>query len=69
MSADLIAVLICAAAALMFLTFPDGRNAWLNHLLLARRMYVEAPLRLMTGRRRPDYAAIARLEREMEDGQ
>lgn len=30
-----------------------------------KRVFLEVPLRAITGRRRPDYAAIARLERDL----
>lgn len=65
MMLDLAVVAVCSAAAILMLAFPAGRAAWARHLLLARRMYVELPLRLVTGRRRPDYRRIAALEREL----
>jgi hypothetical protein len=45
------------------LAHPRGRDKLVQHAQVVRRLYVEAPLRLVTGRRRPDYERIAELER------
>jgi hypothetical protein len=58
------AMTVCAVAALLFLAFPAGRAAWKRYVLLARYLYVEWPLRQITGRRRVDYARLARMEQE-----
>jgi hypothetical protein len=60
-------------AALWLSTIPTGlvamavsstyRAKVVEQAYTARRMYVETPLRLVTGRRRPDYQRIAELER------
>jgi hypothetical protein len=63
-SLDLLAMAILLAIALLLLAFPQGRAAWMRYVLLARTMYAEWPLRLITGRRKPDYARIRQLEIE-----
>lgn len=45
--------------------FPPFRRKLIEFVLHARRIYVEQPLRLLTGRRRPDYRRIRELEREL----
>lgn len=40
-------------------------RAWRDLMAAMWRMYVEAPLRAVTGRRRPDRAKIVRMEKEL----
>lgn len=58
-----IAVLAYAAIVTAGLAWPRSREKMRTWL---RAMY-EMPLRLATGRRRPDPARIAQLERELRD--
>ena len=43
---------------------PEVAESLRRLMVEAKSLYLEAPLRLATGRHRPDYAAIARMERE-----
>ena len=63
---DWIAMAACTAVAVSLLATSKGRAAWMNYLRLWRRMFAEWPLRRISGRRRPDYARIAELEREID---
>lgn len=65
MTFDLAMMCACFAVALGALAFKGGRDAWLRILLKMRFVYVETPLRLIAGRRRPDHARIEQLEREL----
>jgi hypothetical protein len=56
---------ILAAVLLMFLMTARGRQAFTGLFRQMRSMYIEWPLRKITGRNRPDYARIAQLEREL----
>jgi hypothetical protein len=55
----------CACVLAGYLTVPQGRAALIKMLLEMRRLYVIAPLRLITGRRQPNYRRIRELEREL----
>lgn len=43
--------------------YPPLRRKLIQFVFEARRIYIELPLRAITGRRRPNYARIAELER------
>lgn len=64
---DVLAVIVFygAIAVVGLVFFREVTEKLREFAVEAKRMYVETPLRLVTGRRRPDHAGIARMEREL----
>lgn len=63
MAGELVIMAIVIVVASLILALPPVHKRLMLPILLAwREMFVEWPLRLITGRRKPDYARIRRLE-------